>query len=150
MRDHVKIVAILNIALGCLGILAGVAVLVIFGGLAGVASVSSLNRDQAAAVPILGAIGIGVAVFLFVLSVPGVIGGWGLLKFKPWARILMIVISALNLLHFPIGTALGIYGLWVLLNEQTRMVFEGRYQGYAQVAPPPAPASYRQQPPPGA
>jgi hypothetical protein len=146
MRDHVKIVAILNIALGCLGILAGVVVLVIFGGLAGVASVSSLSRDQAAAVPILGIIGVGLAVFLFVLSVPGVIGGFGLLKFRPWARILMIVISALNLLHFPLGTALGVYGLWTLLNEQTRRLFETSPGGFVQPVPP---ATYRQPPPSG-
>jgi hypothetical protein len=148
MRDHVKIVAILNIALGCLGILAGVVVLVIFGGLAGVASVSSLSRDQAAAVPILGIIGVGLAVFLFVLSVPGVIGGFGLLKFRPWARILMIVISALNLLHFPLGTALGVYGLWTLLNEQTRRLFEASPGGFVPPIPP-TPATYRQPPPPG-
>lgn len=150
MRDHVKIVAVLNIALGCLGILAGIAVLLIFGGLAGAASVSSLSRDQAAAVPILGMIGMGLAIFLFVLSVPGVIGGWGLLHFKPWARILMIVISALNLLHFPLGTALGVYGLWALLNEQTRRLFEASPGGFGAPMPPPAPATYRQPPPPGA
>jgi hypothetical protein len=149
MRDHVKLVAILNIALGCLGIFAGIAVLVIFGGLAGMAGASGLSSDQAAAVPILGAIGMGIAIFLFVLSVPGVIGGWGLLNFKPWARILMIVISALNLLHFPIGTALGIYGLWVLLKEQTRILFEGAPQRFGPPMPPPA-TTYPQPPPPGA
>jgi hypothetical protein len=37
----------------------------------------------------------------------------------------MIVISALHLLSFPIGTALGVYGLWVLLNEQSRRLLEG-------------------------
>lgn len=141
MRDNVKIVAILNIVLGCLGVLAGVVVLVIFGGLAGMVGVSR-DQDAAAAVPILALIGICVAIFLFILSVPAIIGGWGMLKFRPWARILMIIVSVFNLLHFPIGTALGIYGLIVLLNDETRRLFE---TGGAYV-PPQYPAPYGQPP----
>jgi hypothetical protein len=132
MRDNVKIVAILNIILGCLGALAGVVVLVIFGGLAGMAGVAN-EQDAAAPAAVLALIGTCIAIFLFILSVPGIIGGWGLLKFRPWARILMIIISALNLLHFPLGTALGIYGLIVLLNDETRRLFE---TGGAYVPPP--------------
>ncbi len=43
---------------------------------------------------------------------------WGLLERQPWARILGIVLAFLSLLRFPIGMALGIYTLWVLLPEQ--------------------------------
>jgi hypothetical protein len=59
------------------------------------------------------------------------------MRFRPWARLLMIVLSALDLLHFPFGTALGIYGLIVLLNEDTRKLFEtgGNYA-------PPSPPAY--------
>jgi hypothetical protein len=35
----------------------------------------------------------------------------------------MIVLSALGLMSIPVGTALGIYGLWVLLNEETARMF---------------------------
>lgn len=140
MRDNVKIVAILNIVLGCFGVLAGLIVLMIFGGLAGMAGFAAHDQDSAAAVPILALIGTGVAIFLFILSVPAIIGGWGMLKFRPWARILMIIVSALNLLHFPIGTALGIYGLIILLNEETRRLFEtgGAYVPPVAYAPPPS------------
>lgn len=168
MRDNVKIVAILNIVLGSLGALAGLVVLMIFGGLAGMAGFAQ-DQDAAQAVPILALIGTGIAIFLFILSVPAIIGGWGMLKFRPWARILMIIVSVLNLLHFPIGTALGIYGLIVLLNDETRRLFEtgGTYVPlpvqYAAQAPYGQPAygptggyaspgypqqNYPQQPPP--
>ena len=70
-------------------------------------------------------IGLCIAGFLLILSAPSIIGGWGLIKGKSWSRVLMIVISALHLLSFPIGTALGIYGLWVLLNEQSRQFLDG-------------------------
>ncbi len=148
MRDHVKLVGILNIVLGCLGILGGIAVLVIFGGLAGMAGISATDQNAAAAVPILAMIGVFIAIFLFVLSVPAVIGGFGLLKFMPWARVLMIIVSALNLLHFPLGTALGVYGLWVLLNEQTRQLFRSNGQLFVPPNAYPAPATYPPQPPP--
>jgi hypothetical protein len=165
MRDNVKIVAILNIVLGCLGALGGIAVLVIFGGIAGMVGATGTDQDMAKAIPILALAGTCLAIFLFVLSVPSIIGGWGMLKFRPWARVLMIIVSILNLLHFPIGTAIGIYGLIVLFNDETRRLFEtgGSYvppqypvhapyaaPGYGQpvYGPPPSYApAYPPQPP---
>ncbi|MBV9760880.1 MAG: hypothetical protein JO340_09980 [Acidobacteriaceae bacterium] len=132
MRDNVKIVGILNIVLGSFGVLIGLAVLMIFGGIASWIGMTN-DRDAAAAMPVLALAGTALAVFLFVLSVPSIIGGWGMLKFRPWARVLMIIVSVLNLLHFPIGTALGVYGLIVLLNDETRRLFE---TGGAYVPPP--------------
>jgi hypothetical protein len=124
VRDHVRILAILNIVVGGIGLLVGAAFLLMFGGigiLAGAAN--SGDPDAALAFPILGAIG-GIIFFaLLLFSAPQIIGGVGLLKMQPWARILMIVVSALGLLSIPIGTALGIYGLWVLLNEETVRLF---------------------------
>jgi hypothetical protein len=56
---------------------------------------------------------------LFLASaVLGFVAGWGLLERQSWARILAIVLGILALLDFPIGTALGIYTLWVLLPER--------------------------------
>jgi len=37
--------------------------------------------------------------------------------------ILAIVLSVLGLVNFPFGTALGAYGLWVLLSKSTGPVF---------------------------
>jgi len=39
---------------------------------------------------------------------------------KSWARIVAIIVGCLNLLHVPFGTALGVYTLWVLLNDESR------------------------------
>ena len=79
--------------------------------------------DAWLAVPILGIVGSVLMLIALALSIPGIIGGWGLLKSKSWARILMIVLSALNLINIPIGTLLGIYGLWVLLSRDTELLF---------------------------
>jgi hypothetical protein len=47
-----------------------------------------------------------------------------LLKFKSWARVLASILAILNLLAFPIGTALGIYTLWVMLTKETEPLFQ--------------------------
>jgi hypothetical protein len=123
MTDHVRILAVLHIVFGALGLLAALIVLALFGGLAGFVGVTAHDPDAQIAVPILGLIGAGIFVLLLVLSLPGVIAGVGLLKLQPWARVLTIVLSALQLLNVPIGTALGIYGLWVLLQQETERLF---------------------------
>jgi hypothetical protein len=52
---------------------------------------------------------------VFVLAgVVGALAGWGLVERRPWARTLAIVLGVLALFKFPLGTALGIYTLWVL------------------------------------
>lgn len=61
--------------------------------------------------PLLGGIGVLVAGF----SIAGLFAGIGLMARSPWARMLAIVIGCINLVHFPVGTALGIYTLWVLV-----------------------------------
>jgi hypothetical protein len=54
----------------------------------------------------------------------GVIGGAGLFSYKPWARILVMIVSAVNCLNIPVGTAKGIYSIWVLMQPETIELFE--------------------------
>ncbi len=61
--------------------------------------------------------GVG-AVFFTLLAIPGLIAGVGLLKRQSWARILALVLAILGLINFPIGTAVSIYALWVLLQTE--------------------------------
>lgn len=56
-------------------------------------------------------LGVGV----MVLGVAGLAAGWGLWQREPWARIVALILGVIALIHFPFGTALGIYTLWVLL-----------------------------------
>jgi len=123
MVQHVKILGILHIVFGGLGVLAAITVLLIFGGISAVVGLSDHSSDSLPAVPILGAIGIFVFVLVMALSLPGLIIGIGLVQFKPWARIAGIILSAFDLFGVPFHTALGIYGLWVLLNRETEQMF---------------------------
>ena len=86
-------------------------------------------HDAAIALPFIGLAGSMLVAFLLIVSIPGLIAGVGLLKFRPWARILAIVVAVINLIHIPIGTIVGIYGLWVLFNKETEALFDGKPLG---------------------
>src|SRR5262249_15492618 len=125
MQSHVKVLAILHIIFGVLGVLIALGVFVFLGGIAGVIQHDN-DPDAAEVVPILGAIGGLVLLVLLALSIPGIAAGVGLLSYQPWARILTIVLSILDLINIPFGTALGVYGLWVLFTAEGAQLFEQR------------------------
>lgn len=46
----------------------------------------------------------------------GFLVGWGLLQRESWARVLALVLAFISLfLNVPVGTAMGVYTMWVLL-----------------------------------
>jgi hypothetical protein len=125
METHVKVLGALQIALGSLSLLAALVIMMVF--LGGLGSMGfSGDPDAARAMPIVGFIGTTLVTFLVVLSLPGIVTGIGLLKLRPWARILGIVLSVLSLVMIPIGTLVGIYGLWVLFSKDTERLFEAQ------------------------
>lgn len=71
-------------------------------------------------------VGPTVGLMLAILAVPGLAAGYGLLTRQPWARVLAIVVGVLGLLNFPIGTAIGLYALWVLFPSRSREYFAAR------------------------
>jgi hypothetical protein len=124
METHVKTLAVLHIVFGSLGVLVALGMVLLFGGIAGLVGATDTSGEAHIAIPILGSIGAFLFFLLLVLSLPGIIAGVGLLQFQPWARILTIVLSVLDLIHVPFGTALGVYGLWVLLSQGTERLFQ--------------------------
>ena len=124
MQTHVKVLAVIMIIFGVLGVLVALGLGMILGGTAAVAGMSG-EPDAAVGAGILGLTGTALTAIILVFSLPGLICGWGLLQLKPWARILGIVLCALNLINFPFGTVIGAYGLWVLLNAETARMFDG-------------------------
>jgi hypothetical protein len=124
MNTHVKVLAIVYIVFSALGTLAAFIVAAVFGA-AGVATAAGASgTDAAIALPLIGLTGTALCAFLLVVSLPGLVAGIGLLKYKPWARVLAIILSALNLINFPLGTIVGVYGLYVLLSEEGSRLFK--------------------------
>lgn len=118
MERHITILGVLHIANSALGIIAALIVFTVVTG-AGI-----ISGDQEA-MTITAIVGSSVALFLLVLSLPGIVGGIGLLQHRPWARIVVLVVGFLNLLNIPIGTVLGVYTIWVLLREDAGPFFNG-------------------------
>ena len=122
METHVRVVAVLNIVLGAMGMLLALLFLVIFGGAATLVRASG-EADAAIAVPIIGVIGLLLVLFSLILAVPELIIGYGLWRCRPWARLAGIVLSVLSLLWVPFGTIVGVYGLWVLFSKESEQLF---------------------------
>jgi hypothetical protein len=117
MESHVKAVGIIHIAFSALGIILA---LVIFSVLNIVAKIPDVDEE---AIRVLQILGVVLPWFFIVFSLPGIIGGIGLLKLQGWAKIIILIISFLGLLNFPIGTAVGIYSIWVLFDKRTEKIF---------------------------
>ncbi len=116
MEKHVTILGVLYIAFGALSILAAVIIFM------GTAAGGLLSNDKESFTLLTG-IGTIIAFFLVILAVPGIIGGIGLLMHMFWAKILVLVLGFLNLLNFPFGSILGVYTIWVLMKDETDVVF---------------------------
>ena len=111
MKQHVTVVAALNIGLGALGVVLGMIAFVVLVGI-------GLLSGDADALPILTFIAVIAAGFLLIISVPDIIGGIGLVKRQSWARILVLILSVLKLINFPLGTIVGVYSIWVLMQDE--------------------------------
>ncbi len=127
MESHIKILGFLYLFFHALQLFGGIIVmLVFFAGTAvfGIATSGSGHGMEGLAIsPLTSALGFALGTCFIAVAIPGLIGGIGLLRGRRWARVLVIVLGALNLLNFPLGTALGIYTLWALLNTDSDQYF---------------------------
>ena len=69
--------------------------------------------DQWALVWIVPFISTIVTVIILVMSIPAIIGGLGVLNNKKWGLMTVLILGCFKLFSFPVGTALGIYTIWV-------------------------------------
>jgi hypothetical protein len=66
-----------------------------------------------------------VAILVIGGSALGFFAGWGLMHREPWARVLTLVLAFLMLfINIPIGTAVGVYTMWVLLPGDSEREYE--------------------------
>ena len=117
MKNHINLVGTLHIVFSSLGLIAAFFFYVFF-------KLIGDFADDMEADFVLNIVGNVLGTFFVIISIPGIIGGIGLLKHKQWARIVIIIISALDLLNFPFGTALGIYSIWALVQPEVMAEFE--------------------------
>jgi hypothetical protein len=120
MEQHIKIISVLFIIFGILGVIVAGGILLSGAGIAA-SILSSDNTDDArAAAGLVGGCITVVGVIFGVLSIPSIIAGWGLSQRKSWARILTLILGFLALPNIPIGTALGVYAIVIMFNDETK------------------------------
>jgi hypothetical protein len=55
----------------------------------------------------------------------GFLAGWGLLQRDRWARTLALILAFISLFtNIPLGTAIGVYTMWVLLPSESQEQYE--------------------------
>ncbi len=116
LKLHVTILGWLYIVGNAIFLLIGAFVFMLLAGI-GVAS------GDSQAMAILSIVGTVVGALLAVIAIPGLVAGYGLLARKAWGRVLAIVVGILGLINFPVGTAIGIYAILVLLQEEATNYF---------------------------
>lgn len=143
-KEHNKILSILFFVQGGLQLFGGVILAVIYGGV-GAMMLSTARRDDEqmmGGIFIVVAIVVGVIVLAFAAF--DIFAASKLLKERSIGRILGIIASCLSLMSFPLGTALGIYGLWFLFGDLGKNFYEGiDSSGNRSYTPPPPPNSWQ-------
>jgi len=124
MRKHVTAVATIRIALGFLCLAGILAAWLIFDfGIGFLESLLPSDEVPAIAITVIHfLVGFSVSV-AGSISVLGILGGIGLLTYQSWARILVIIVSAISCLNVPFGTLIGVYSIWVLAQDETKALF---------------------------
>lgn len=58
------------------------------------------------------------ALVILFFSIPTLIAGVGLLTRKSWATLFAVIVGCFKLFSFPIGTAIGVYSIWIYSEDQ--------------------------------
>jgi membrane-associated protease RseP (regulator of RpoE activity) len=111
MEKHINIVAALQIGLSIFNLLIALVIYSILNLVGGFVDEPTANNILTLIADIL-------AVIFFIISIPGIVAGLGLYKRKEWARILTLILSIIEIFSFPIGTAIGIYSIWALIQPE--------------------------------
>lgn len=120
IRKHITAVGAIHLGFGVLGLIVA---FIVFVTLVGTGILILSIEGEQVPLTIMASVAVFVGLILAIFSIPGIIGGIGVLKHKNWARYLLLIISVLNLFNVPVGTAVGIYSIWVLMQDKTEELF---------------------------
>jgi len=120
MKAHVSVVGVIDVVSGVF--FTALAVIVSLGTLLFAPMFYGAPLWSPEDAVVVGAVVLFVSAVFFAIGIPCLIAGVGLLKYKGWARILALIVAVLALASFPIGTAAGIYTLWVLTHKETEQL----------------------------
>jgi hypothetical protein len=120
MKAHLNVVGVIDVVVGVVFMLLGVLVAAAVVLFSPFISDSAFWQQEEGVVAF--ALWLLVSGLFIVIGIPSLIAGIGLLKQKRWARTLGMIVAVLALASFPVGTAAGIYTLWVLTQKETEQL----------------------------
>ena len=125
MSSHVELVGFLFIIWGLLTTLVGLSTLAL--GVGAVALITSASRGGSGgqfAAGLTVAAFTTLAIIAIVWGVAHTLVGVSVRRHNASARLVALMLGSVDLLLLPYGTALGVYALWVLLNEEGKALFQ--------------------------
>jgi hypothetical protein len=124
MLTHIDFLGVLFVVWGLLTALVGVSTLALgVGAMALIASASRGGGGGQVAAGLTAAVFAGLAMIAMLWGAAHVVVGVPLRRRRPWARLAALGLGSMDLLLLPYGTALGVYALWVLLDERGKQSF---------------------------
>ncbi|HTL44760.1 MAG TPA: hypothetical protein VL262_10520 [Vicinamibacterales bacterium] len=121
MRSHVNLLGILHLVWGGMGLLLAGSLLILAVGAVAIARTTADDPMTAAFTAAL------FLLFAIALAAAGWSNAWAgsaIRGHRSAGRLTALGLAALNVFVLPFGTALAIYGFWVLLNNDARQLFE--------------------------
>ena len=118
MKKHVTVVAAIQIGFGILGIIGALTVFFALNFAKGFVGNEDVPRV------VLSFLSISLPLLIGFMSTLGLVGGIALLSYKNWARILVMITAAMGCLAIPIGTLIGVYSIWALMQDDTIKLFK--------------------------
>lgn len=117
MKKHVTLVAALQIGFSAMGIIGATIIFFVF------SFAGSFIEEVDVAGVVIKFMGTFLPALILLASILGLIAGIGLLSFQKWSRFMAMVLAAIGCFAFPVGTIIGIYSLWVLMQDETATLF---------------------------
>lgn len=140
-KDHNKLLGIFHLIQGGLHAFSGIIIAVVYGIIGVMFSANAHRPEEQFMGTLFIVLAFVVAPIVLIFAGINLTAGYKMLKEKSGARTWAIVASILNLPGVPLGTALGVYGLWFTFGDEGKQYYLGESQ-YKQplfnpVQPPP-------------
>lgn len=124
MQEHIRAVGKIFIGFGVFSALASACVLAGFGGVDGLLAYDpEAKHNDITTIPLERLFAAAYVGFSLLLALPMVLVGRAILRWQAWAHTAAILTASAAILLLPFGSAVGIYGVWVMLQPEAEPLF---------------------------
>lgn len=136
-QDHNRLLSIFFYIQAGIQLFVGLLLGLIYGGIGSVMLATGRKDEDLMMGGIFLVLAIVVGVIVIAFGIFDLIVATKIKNVRPIGRTLGIVASCLALFSFPLGTALGVYGIWFMLGDMGRALYQGWQQPGFRPQPPP-------------